>query len=124
MVFRRSGAISFTRLQVFSGLLPFHHLRSPVVACAVLRGERPGKPLNALSLGFTDVLWGLLQSCWEESAAVRPTARQLLDHLNMVSDTWVPPETFPAARGAVNNLSSDIFGVSEPSPSGAVCLVQ
>ena len=124
MVFRRSGAISFTRLQVLSGLLPFHHLRSPVVACAVLRGERPGKPLNALSLGFTDMLWGLLQSCWEESAAVRPTARQLLDHLNMVSDTWVPPETFSAAGGAVNNLSSDIFGVSEPSPSGAVCLVQ
>ena len=68
-VFTRAGALLLTYPQVLSGLLPFHHLRSPVVACAVLRRERPGKPLDALSLGFTDTLWGLLQSCWDESAA-------------------------------------------------------
>jgi len=49
VLFTHAGALLLTHLQVLSGLLPFHHL-SPVVACAVLRGERPGKPPNALSI--------------------------------------------------------------------------
>jgi len=104
--------------------VPFHHLRSPVVACAILRGERPGKPLNALSLGFTDALWELLQSCWNESVAVRPTAQQLLDYLRPASHTWVPPKLCPAAGGVVSTLSSDTFEVSVGSLSGSECLVQ
>ena len=77
-----------------------------------------------MSLGFTDALWGLLQSCWDESAAARPTAQQLFDYLSRVSDAWVPPKTFSTTGGAVGSLSSDIFGASGSSPSGAVCRVQ
>ena len=98
-------------------------MRSPIVACAVLRGERPGKPLNALSLGFTDALWGLLQSCWDESAAARTTAQQLLDYLGPASRVWVPPKLCPTARGVVSAHSSDILWISEASLSGAMGLV-
>ena len=65
--FHSSGACRFTLFQVLSGLSPFHHLRShPAVACAILGGERPREPLDASSLGFTDMLWGFLQSCWSD----------------------------------------------------------
>jgi len=122
--FSRSGSPSLIFSQVLGGLLPFHHLRSPVVACAILRGARPGKPENALSLGFTDTLWGLLESCWNESAMVRPTARRLLDYLRPASSTWVPPKLCPTAEGVASTLSSDIFGGSGASLPGSVCRVQ
>lgn len=64
-------------------------------AVAVVRGERPGKPLNAESLGFSDVLWRLLQSCWSESRSTRPTAQQLFDYLSLAALAWVPPPVYP-----------------------------
>jgi hypothetical protein len=115
-------------LQVLSERLPFHHMRFPATMCAILRGERPGKPLNASDLGLTDTLWELLQSCWSESALVRPTARQLFDYLGPASVTCVsPPTACPPARGRVVNtdtLSSDPSVVSSVSLSGLACLVQ
>ena len=122
--FSRSGTLSLIHLQVLGGLPPFHHLRSPVVACAILGGARPRMPANALSLGFTDTLWGLLQSCWSERVAARPTARRLLDYLRPASSTWVPPKICPTTEGAANTLSSDIFGGSGASLSGSVCWVR
>ena len=64
-------------------------------AVAVLRGERPEKPLNAESLGFSDVLWRLLQLCWSESRSTRPTAQQLFDYLSLAALAWVPPPVYP-----------------------------
>jgi len=62
---------------------------------AILRGKRPGKPVDAESLGFSDTLWGLVQLCWSESVSDRPTARQLLDCLSLASLAWVPPLVYP-----------------------------
>lgn len=116
----------FTHFQVLSGLLPFHQLRSLVVASAVLSGGRPGRPSNASSLGFTDTLWGLLQSCWSESVSARPTAMQLFDYLRPAALTWVPPpaELYPTTEEAVDTPSSDIFEVSGATCSRALCMVQ
>jgi hypothetical protein len=115
-------------LQVLSDRLPFHHMRFPATMCAILRGERPGKPLNASDLGLADALWELLQSCWSESALVRPTARQLFDYLRPASVAWVlPPMACPPTRGRVvgaDTLISDLSVVSSVSLSGPACLVQ
>ena len=103
----------FTHLQVLSGFPPFHHLRSPIVACAILTGERPGK------------LWGLLQSCWSELASARPTVRRLLDHLRPVSLIWVPPPVRCSTPGGVASaMSLNIPEVPRVSPSGSACGVQ
>jgi len=64
-------------------------------ALAVLRGERPEKPVDAESLGFSDTLWELVQLCWSESSATRPTAQQLLNYLSPASRVWVPPPVYP-----------------------------
>jgi len=81
--------------QVLTGLQPFHHLFGYSPILAILRDERPAKPVDAESLGFSDQLWGLVQSCWSESSSVRPTSQQLFDHLSLASLNWVPPAVYP-----------------------------
>ena len=114
--------LSFTRLQVLSGLPPFNHLRSPAILCAILTGAGPKMPPNPSSLSFTDMLWGMLQSCWSKSASARPTARQLYDYLHQASVTWEPPPTaYPATGGrVVGTFSSDLLADSEASLSFGV----
>ena len=89
--------VLFNMPQVLTGLRPFHRLHAYTPVPAILRGERPGKPLDAESLGFSHELWDLLQLCWDESTSTRPTAQQLLDYMYPASlIPWVPHSTYPA----------------------------
>ncbi|KAF9645203.1 kinase-like protein [Thelephora ganbajun] len=88
-------ALGMVIYEVLTGLPPFYHMRAYSPVAAVLRGERPEKPLDAELLGFSDTLWELVQSCWSESSSTRPTAQQPLDYLSPVVPTWVPPPVYP-----------------------------
>ena len=46
--------------QVLTGLRSFHHLWVYLPVPAVLKGERPEKPLEAEFLGFSCILWELV----------------------------------------------------------------
>ena len=81
--------------QVLTGLKPFYSIHGLACVPAILRGERPSIPSHAESLGFSNTLCGLVQLCWSETAITRPTARQLLDSLSLISSTWVPPAAYP-----------------------------
>ena len=81
--------------QVLTGLQPFHRLYGYGAVAAVLRGERPERPLSAESLGFSHTLWWLVQSSWSKTISIRPTAQQLHDHLSSASLTWDPPRMYP-----------------------------
>ena len=81
--------------QVLTGLKPFYNMPGPTCILAVVRGERPPRPSLAESLGFSDTLWGLTQSCWSETTSTRPTALQLFDCISLASPTWAPPEVYP-----------------------------
>ena len=105
--------VLFNPPQVLTGLRPFHRLYAYAPVPAILRGERPGKPLDAESLGFSHELWGLVQLCWDESTSSRPTAQQLLDYLYPASlIPWVPPSTYPAI-----DINPDDITESESSGS-------
>ena len=58
--------------QVLTGLRPFYNLYSYSPVIAVARGERPGEPRDAESLGFSNRLWELVRRCWSESSSARP----------------------------------------------------
>ena len=73
---------------------------------AILKGERPERPLDAESLGFSDTLWELVELCWSESMSTRPTAQQLFDYLSPASLAWVPPLVYPIGRGDVEYTTS------------------
>ena len=102
--------------QVLTGCRPFHHLYGFNSVPAVLRGERPKKPLGAESLGFSSELWGLVELCWSESILARPTARRLLDYFYTASFTWVPSPVYPASEVsafcAADSDSSGSLGAS------------
>ena len=103
--------------QVLTGLHPFYHLPGYSGLLVVARGGRPGKPVDARSLGFSDKLWDLVQLCWSELSSSRPTAQRLLDHLTDASPTWVPPPVYPTAGIAdpsvtdTDTLSTGFFGI-------------
>jgi serine/threonine protein kinase len=103
--------------QVLTGLRPFHHVIAFTPVLAIMEGDRPRKPLYPESLGFSDALWELTQSCWSESASTRPTARQLFDYLSPASLTWVPPLVYPAVVGGTPSVADvDSPGLMGTSP--------
>ncbi|KAF9778166.1 kinase-like domain-containing protein [Thelephora terrestris] len=91
-------ALGMVIYEVLTGLRPFHYLIAPTPVPAVMRGERPIKPISANSLGLTETIWELVELCWSESSLTRPTAQQLLDCISSASLTWAPPLVYPAAR--------------------------
>lgn len=95
--------------QVLTGLRPFHHLSIWGIVLAMVTGERPRKPHDAKSLGLSDLLWELVESCWSQESSDRPTAQQLFDHLSDVSHTWVPPMVYPAIGSDSDSDSSHLF---------------
>ena len=97
---------SFTRSKVLTGLRPFHRKFPLTIVPAILKGERPERPLDAESLGFSDALWELVELCWSESMSTRPTAQRLFDHLSPASLAWVPPPVYPSSRGDVEYTTS------------------
>ena len=102
--------------QVLTGLRPFHRLDGYTPVAAILSGERPEKPLDAESLGLSCTLWELVQSCWDESSSVRPTAQWLFDHLSAASPDWVPPPVYPTnGASSPDSTDSESFGFWECS---------
>ena len=79
----------------------------------VQRGERPRKPIDARSLGFSDRLWRLVSRCWDESPPTRPTARDLLRCLQDISPTWAPPLEYPIPEDPDEEVIPDFISRSE-----------
>ncbi|KAK7037699.1 hypothetical protein VNI00_010925 [Paramarasmius palmivorus] len=76
--------------QVITGRPPFFHLkRDPAIAVAVLRGDRPSKPLD---FDVQGELWSLMEQCWQAEPALRPTAEDVLRHLLTFGDISLAEE--------------------------------
>ena len=78
---------------------------SPVTA-VVIDGERPGKPPNAKSLGFSDTLWELVQLCWSVPSSIRPAVQRLFDDLSAASRNWAPPLVYPIEVDATDDTAA------------------
>jgi hypothetical protein len=81
---------------------------SPVTA-VVIDGQRPEKPLQAESLGFSDTVWELVQLCWSELSWTRPTAVRLFDDLSAATRTWHASSAYPIEIN-VDNTGIDSSG--------------
>jgi hypothetical protein len=63
-------------------MAPFPELRTDAsVAIAVLGGRRPSRLPSCSGKPSLDGLWDLLQNCWKEMPASRPTASQIVESL-------------------------------------------
>ena len=79
----------------------------------VQKGERPRKPVNARSLGFSNRLWGLVSRCWDKSPSTRPTARDLHHCLQDISPAWAPPLEYPIPEDPDEEAIPDFISRSE-----------
>ena len=75
--------------QVLCGTIPFYNLCWPLdVMEEVMKGGRPVKPENAISLGFTGGLWDTVERCWLADADARPTLEAVLSCLSKAALGW------------------------------------
>ncbi|KAF9790619.1 kinase-like domain-containing protein [Thelephora terrestris] len=106
-------ALGMLIYEVLTGLRPFHDMHDPTFIGPVLRGKRPEKPREAESLGFSDTIWGLVQLCWSEDIAARPTSRELLDHFSIASPSWRAPAVYPVmVEDAISTTDSVLSSAS------------
>ncbi|KAF8071435.1 kinase-like domain-containing protein [Lyophyllum atratum] len=67
--------------EIFSGDVPFPKMRDTAVMLQVTRGARPPRPLDSSPSWtvwkLTEDLWTLMEACWKEQPADRPTMDQV-----------------------------------------------
>ena len=54
----------------------------------ILDGVRPEKPDLSITRGYTDELWEMTTSCWEEDSIKRPTVDFVLGVLGSTGERW------------------------------------
>ena len=54
-------------------------------------GARPEKPNFILTRGYTEELWDLTVSCWNERFTDRPSVDYVLERLKVAAERWEPP---------------------------------
>ena len=54
----------------------------------ILEGVRPKKPIFAITRGYTEELWEMTMTCWEEDPVKRPTVDRVLGVLRSAAERW------------------------------------
>ena len=79
-------------------------------------GVRPQKPIFVITRGYTEDLWEMTTSCWNEVPAERPTVEQVLEVLRISAEEWKSPLSFSPQDDASPTLcaeESDSLTLSE-----------
>lgn len=70
---------------MFSGDIPFCDDENEMrVTLKVMRGHRPAPPFHDLSItrGLSDVVWNLIETCWNSDWAKRPTTTHVIEQFH------------------------------------------
>ncbi|TFK19388.1 kinase-like protein [Coprinopsis marcescibilis] len=70
--------------EIMTGNIPFYeYSRDPTVMIKVMHGSRPSKPAPDsdafVSFGLTELIWELMERCWQREPSLRPEAKDLLN---------------------------------------------
>ena len=97
--------------EVLTGFWPFYEKQwgEYDLLYHVITGVRPTKPDDVEQIGFGDGTWKLVEECWIEESARRPTIDQVLTHLTRVAaySKVVGPTPDRPYESAVNSAASD-----------------
>jgi hypothetical protein len=84
---------------MFSQHPPFHTLHEAGAAVKIYSGFRPSRPGNSMC---TDALWELIELCWSQSPAARPTMSDVLRLLCQADRPHVGASTQESTEGLTN----------------------
>ena len=123
-------ALGMVMYEVLSGHAPFYTSKIWAVSGKVLKGDRPERPQGAEGVWFIGEIWKVLQTCWTHQAENRARIEDVLQCLEEVSRSWIPPSprlvVVPSTADSLAQGFSDIVttegvGASGPSqPPGKV----
>ena len=83
-------ALGMVIYEVLSGQVPFVMYQDHEIVFMILDGDRPERPQADVGGLFTDVIWGVLGSCWKEQPGDRPSVKQILMGLDgESSSSWL-----------------------------------
>jgi serine/threonine protein kinase len=71
-------ALGMVTYEILSGRRPFSPCTRPATMWKVLTGERPGRPEGEEGKLFTDIIWIVLERCWEPRPHNRIEAEAVL----------------------------------------------
>ena len=101
---------------MLTGTLPFGELLESEIVFKVLGGEKPSRPANALELGLSDQVWGLLEKCWRIQSRCRPPVKYVLGHIKAAASVCgtLPPVGGVPERYEVPESSFSLAMAIEP----------
>jgi serine/threonine protein kinase len=117
-------SLGMAMFEVFAGAPPFAHTPDALLFAVVDCGLRPPRPEGAEQQGLDDATWALVERCWNQAPAERPTAPQTATALKDLIDnrddrkqqasSALAPDAGPA-------LDKDDATLELSSPYGTPC---
>ena len=116
-------ALGMVMYEVLSGHVPFYTSKIWAVSGKVLKGDRPERPQGAEGVWFPDEIWKMLQICWAHQAENRARVEDVLECLEEVSGSWIPPSprlvAVPPTADSLAQGFSDIVTTESTDASGS-----
>ena len=94
--------------------MPFPSVQAVAMGFHILRGDRPPKPENASTIGFSDSLWDFTQHCWSGKIESRPKVGEVVTRLGEAAAQWdglMPP--CPPAENVVSYSREETLDFGE-----------
>ena len=88
-------ALGMVIYEVLSERVPFYQYQNWAISGKVSRGDRPERPQGAEGVWFTDDVWEVLGRCWMPRPGDRPSIKDILQCLEKLSISWMPPQVTP-----------------------------
>ena len=73
--------------EVITGAQLFEHHWAFALPTLDVRGSRPPRPEDPVSIGFSQGTWDFVERCWNENPELRPSATEALDHFRRAART-------------------------------------
>jgi len=103
-------ALGMVIYEVLSGHVPFYQYKNWAISSKVSKGDRPERPQGVEGTWFTDDVWSALECCWTPQPENRPSIEDVLQCLEKVSRSWIPPPqllTVSSSAGSLTRGSSE-----------------
>lgn len=83
-------------------------MRDATVVLDVTLGMRPDRPgSEAIALGLSDLVWSLIEVCWQTAWRARPRIDFVLQCLKEAQSNFVPPEEDETLSGELERNDSE-----------------